>query len=130
VRQVEPGGPAEAAGLRAGDRLIEIDGVAMTSPDGGRRFTAIKPGKAVQWTIERGGARQMVRIVAQERKTGPGAERAERLRYSGTLGEARIEVRGAPVNVTEDSRSGEVVIRSHDLLVKVKVPRQDGGGRR
>jgi hypothetical protein len=102
----------------------------MTSRDGGRRFTEIKPGDTVQWTVERGGARQTIRMVAQERKTGPDAEGADRLRYSGTLGEARIEVRGAPVNVTEDSRSGEVVIRSHDLLVKVKVPRHDGGSRR
>jgi len=130
VRQVEPGGPAEAAGLRVGDRLIEIDGIAMTSTDGGRRFTAIQPGAAVQWTVERGGARQTVRIVAQGRKAGPGAETADRLRYSGTLGDARIEVRGVPVNVTEDARSGEVVIRSHDLLVRVKIPRQDGGAHR
>jgi len=125
VRQVEPGGPAEKAGLRVGDRLVEIDGLKMTVPDGGRRFTRIKPGETVEWTVERNGERKSVREVAQEREVAPtpAGKPPERLRYSGTLGNASIEVRGVPVNVTEDPAGGEIVIRSRDLLVRVKVPR-------
>jgi regulator of sigma E protease len=127
VRQVEPGGPAAAAGLRAGDRLTHIGGIAMTSPEGGRRFTQIKAGDAVEWTVERGGERRTIREVALEREAAgvaPGSA-PQRLRYSGHLGDADIEVRGAPVNVAEDPASGEIVIRSRDLLVRVKTRRQD-----
>ena len=45
---------------------------------------------------------------------------AQRLRYSGTVGGAQVEVRGAPVNVTRDARTGELVIRSSDITVRVK----------
>jgi len=77
--------------------------------------------------VERAGKRQTLRMVAQAKPAGNAAvegESPQRLRYAGALGKAQIEVRGVPVNVSEDSRNGEVLIRSHDLLVRVTVPHQ------
>lgn len=62
IAQVEPGSPAERAGLRPGDVITEIGGVPVTNPDDvhaliqGRR-----PGHQVEVGIQRGG----VRIVQQ-----------------------------------------------------------------
>ncbi|HKV06956.1 MAG TPA: hypothetical protein VJ725_02385 [Thermoanaerobaculia bacterium] len=80
---------------------------------------------SLQWTVERGGQSQTVRMVAEAKPDAkPSKKSAEalKLRYNGTLGPAQVEVRGAPVNVTEDEQTGELVIRSHDLLVRVKIP--------
>ena len=40
VYSVDADGPASRAGVRSGDVLAEIDGVSITSTDGGRRFSA------------------------------------------------------------------------------------------
>jgi predicted metalloprotease with PDZ domain len=40
VNGVTPGGPAEAAGVRAGDRLLAIGDLSVTSPDFGPEFRA------------------------------------------------------------------------------------------
>lgn len=103
---------------------MRIDGVPLSSSEGGRRFTEIEPGDTVQWTVERGGQPQTVRMVAAAKPESKPSKSAEalKLRYTGTLGPAEVEVRGAPVNVTEDERTGELVIRSHDLLVRVTIP--------
>ncbi|HEX8694355.1 MAG TPA: PDZ domain-containing protein [Longimicrobium sp.] len=127
VVSVERGSPAERAGIRRGDRLTHVDGVALTTQEGARRFRAIRPGQAVTWTYRRGSRSYAARATAARRPdapvaAAPGAPRAagQRLRYSGVVGGSEVEVRGAPVNVTRDERTGELVIRSRDLTVRVK----------
>ncbi|NIP81768.1 MAG: PDZ domain-containing protein [Gemmatimonadetes bacterium] len=122
VEDVAEGGPARRAGLRSGDALLEIDGVEITSARGGRRFTAIEPGDSVRLTVRRGGATRVVTVVAE---AGPMARAraaviGDRLRYEGRLGATRIEVRGAPVRVTRDEATGEVVIRTSDTVIVLK----------
>jgi S1-C subfamily serine protease len=63
IGQVIEGGPAAAARLRAGDRLLTIDGVAFDTPEGGRRFSLMTPGTPVQLVIERDGRRLAVELV-------------------------------------------------------------------
>lgn len=136
VVNVEPGTPAARAGMRRGDRLTHVDGVSLTTPEGWRRFGAIEPGQQVRWTYTRGGrAHQAVlraidrpdagraRAAASAASTAAAAAAGQRLRYSGTVGGAQVEVRGAPVTVSTDPRTGETVIRSADLTVRIQ-PRE------
>lgn len=66
VEAVAAGGAAERAGLRPGDRIERIDGVPTVSPEGGRRFGAIKPGQRVRLDVLRGDARIPVVLVAEK----------------------------------------------------------------
>ncbi|MDB4950943.1 MAG: hypothetical protein JWM27_3592, partial [Gemmatimonadetes bacterium] len=125
VISVEPGSPAYAAGMRGGDRLLAVDGLALTTPAGARRFSAIRPGQTVTWTYRRGSRTSTARMTAA-RRPDAGAPRAAspeasgRLRYSGAVGGTSVEVRGAPVTVSRDDRTGELVIRSADVTVRVR----------
>ena len=83
----------------------------MNSPEAGRRFTALQPGQSLVWTVERGAEQRKIRMVAQPRLDHAGAAAdgtAERLRYTGVVKGAQVEVRGAPVNVTEDTTPATV----------------------
>ncbi|HEX9937638.1 MAG TPA: PDZ domain-containing protein [Longimicrobium sp.] len=129
VESVEPASPAARAGIRRGDLLVAVDGVALTTPAGAQRFQAIRPGQTVAWTYRRGSGTHTARAAAQRRPDrpsttprAPGAARtaAQQLRFSGAVGRADVEVRGAPVTIIRDERTGELVIRSHDLTVRVR----------
>jgi membrane-associated protease RseP (regulator of RpoE activity) len=54
VVRVEPGSPAERAGIRPGDRLTHVAGVAITGAEGWPRFQAIRPGHGVTLGFARG----------------------------------------------------------------------------
>src|SRR5688500_7962759 len=58
IASVEDGGPAAAAGILVGDILVELDGVAISGPDGLRAALADRAGKAVKLVVLRGGVRQ------------------------------------------------------------------------
>jgi len=55
VEEVTPGGPADRAGVRAGDRLLAIGGMrAATLREARERIGALNPGDAVAIDLERG----------------------------------------------------------------------------
>ena len=137
VERIEVSGPAAGAGLRGGDVLTHIDGVALTTEAGGERFGAVEPGDTVTFRFVRNARGGEVRIVAQERPwtTVPvPAPRAaapavvargvplvaaapEPTRFSGVLGDAHVVVSGGPINVTRTDT--EIVIRSQDITVRI-----------
>ena len=138
IERVEVGGPAAKAGLRGGDELTHIDGVALTSEDGGRRFGAVQPGDTVVLHYRRNAteadavlvaAPQEWVVVAPKARAVPAkGERVvtaraatpiqETTRFSGVLGETQIVVTGGPITVTRTE--SEIVIRSQDVVVRVK----------
>ena len=71
VVNVLPQTPAESAGLRAGDVLKKIDGVAVDDPQSALNAIArIKPGDQVSLAIERGGEPYELTITVAQRPTG------------------------------------------------------------
>jgi hypothetical protein len=86
--------------------------------------------------VEREGARRELRVIAADRRgvvavtprppasAGPGSP----LRYAGTIGDATIEVRGAPVTVTTLEETGELIIQTGSTWIRVKVPPSRRGG--
>jgi PDZ domain len=133
VENVEPGSPAQRAGLRRGDRLTHVDGLLLTTTRGAQRFGNIRPGQTVTWAYRRGSAAYTARATAIRRPDAlptprtpsvpPSARAAQQVRYSGAVGGTDVEVRGAPVTITRDERTGETIIRSHDLTVRLRPDR-------
>jgi len=74
VYDVEPGSPAEHAGLREGDRIIAIDGRALSAqPAYHESYLRGRPGDGVTVTVERTGEEKplTLRGVFREKKKGP-----------------------------------------------------------
>jgi hypothetical protein len=67
VYSVDRGGPADAAGLRTGDSLVEIDGHAFVSREGGQAFANLRSGVRVRLTYVRDGRRRTVAVVPVDR---------------------------------------------------------------
>lgn len=65
VARVVPGSPAEKAGVRAGDRLVRVNGRAVAAPGQARAAVAsVRPGDAVALTLRRPGtAAELTRDV-------------------------------------------------------------------
>ncbi|HEU0015114.1 MAG TPA: PDZ domain-containing protein [Longimicrobium sp.] len=129
VVSVEPGTPAARAGMRRGDRLTHVDGVSLTTQAGWRAFSRIRPRQQVRWTYTRDGRSHTASMTALARPDAHAAPAAptpnargngNALRYSGRVGNSSVEVRGAPVTVSRDPRTGETIIRSADLTVRIR----------
>jgi C-terminal processing protease CtpA/Prc len=147
VYHLEPGSPAHRAGLRNGDRIVRIDGHAITTAAGGAAFTGIRPGDSVRLGIARDGvAGELERVVVadarpalqssvlDELRRGAGrqapastsrqAVTLQPLRFAGTIGTAEIEVRGRDrVAVSELVPGEEIEIIVGDTVVRVRLRR-------
>ena len=55
IGEVVPGGPADRAGLEAGDRIVEVDGVAVEDWQAFARLAEERPGRYLELTVRRGG---------------------------------------------------------------------------
>jgi putative serine protease PepD len=63
VAGVVPGGPADDAGLRLGDRIVSVGGRAITeSADVATAVIAHKPGDQIQVRVRRGGSDKTVTV--------------------------------------------------------------------
>ncbi|HWM93778.1 MAG TPA: PDZ domain-containing protein [Thermoanaerobaculia bacterium] len=63
VLTVVPGGPADRAGIRPDDVILKVNGIPLSSPDGGEHLGEIRPGQAITLEIGRGGSLRSVKIV-------------------------------------------------------------------
>ena len=58
ITRVVPASPAEAAGLRAGDRILALNGVSYATADRAamkKAYSAMVPDNTITYTIDRGG---------------------------------------------------------------------------
>ena len=62
IDRLDPEGPSAGA-LREGDVLVAIDGILITSEDGGQRLANLRPGVAAVLWIRRGDRDLEVRVV-------------------------------------------------------------------
>jgi hypothetical protein len=73
VREVSPGGPAERAGVRAGDLIVAVNGKEVRGADPARRVVellrGVRPGDKVTLRVLRAGRRLEFRVTA-----GPGLD--------------------------------------------------------
>ncbi len=65
VDQVLPGRPAERAGLRAGDRIVAIDGAPVRSPSDVAQLTNARPGDALAFRYQRGDAVAEAQLIPE-----------------------------------------------------------------
>ncbi|HYE64320.1 MAG TPA: RIP metalloprotease RseP [Pyrinomonadaceae bacterium] len=73
IGMVEEGGPAKEAGLKAGDRIVAINGVPARNKEQVTQFIQDNKAEPIRLTIERGGERQ--EITARVRQMPDGRER-------------------------------------------------------
>jgi hypothetical protein len=99
VYSIEPGSPADRAGLRRGDVITHVDGLGITSDAGARRITDIEPHESVRYTIRRGTSTAYVTLRATDRAAPPEAmgqrelrERLERISRMRDLEAAQREI--------------------------------------
>ena len=137
IRAVEAGSAADAAGLRAGDRVVRVDGLDITTERGGERLARLAPGRDVTLDLERDGLPVEVTLTAPRAQSrvprapspvsAPTAplppSPAGPLRQVSRLGDVDIEVRGdAAVYIEEGD---VIIIRSQGLEVRLR--RRSGG---
>lgn len=65
VKGVEPGSPADRAGLRPGDVLLRIGGHTFTAAGGGSYLRGLRPGQSLPVDLLRDGRQVTVQIVPQ-----------------------------------------------------------------
>src|SRR5689334_23075495 len=65
VEQVLPGKPAERAGIRAGDRIVAVDGVPTRSPSDVASLTNAKPGATLTYRVQRDDSTIDVPVTAE-----------------------------------------------------------------
>jgi S1-C subfamily serine protease len=68
IKVADVRGPAEKAGIKAGDILLELDGRPVTEETVGAALEKKQPGDEVEATLLRAGKREKVRVVLGERK--------------------------------------------------------------
>ncbi len=103
---VAPGGPADRAGFRTGDRITHINGASILSPEGARRFGAVIPGQRIRLTATRNGT-PITRELTLSERPRPSYDRRS-LRYTGRLSGVDVEVWSA---------DGATVKREGDTMV-------------
>ena len=79
VNSVEKGGPAEKAGVEAGDIIIKVDGREVrNSAELPRIVTMVKPGSKITLTVWRKGGQRDVAVTVAEMKDEPAVTPARR----------------------------------------------------
>ena len=130
IRDIKSGGPA-AGRLHDGDVLLSVDGLGITTPEAWHRMRDVAPGQALRFSVRRGTDTATATVTPSARcaapsdprilRAGParasfGASPARTL----TVGNAIVEIAGAPESVSYDPKSGETVIVAGGAIVRIK----------
>ncbi|MGW8266609.1 MAG: PDZ domain-containing protein [Longimicrobiales bacterium] len=100
IFSIEAGGPSDGT-LKAGDRLVAIDGMLITTREGGRRYADVEPGETVTVRYRRDGVVQEVGIRVGSRCAYPPAPTVSAGRVAPPppprpVGEATVGIATAP----------------------------------
>ena len=108
VNSVEKGGPADKAGVEAGDIILKADGREVrTSSELPRIVTVIKPGHKVTLTVWRKGAQKDLAVtVAEIKEDAPATPRVAR--RPGAQGEGQAEPAGSRAADLTDEQNKEL----------------------
>ncbi|PLW78532.1 DegQ family serine endoprotease [Cohaesibacter celericrescens] len=83
VTEIDPAGPAQAAGLQVGDLILKVNDNTVNSPDGfGYRFTTVGIGETVRLTILRQGSEKQISLKAVAAPEKPLRDEREIAGYS------------------------------------------------
>jgi Do/DeqQ family serine protease len=128
ITRVEPGSPAEDAGIEAGDVVVAVEGAAVANAaDLRNRVGLVRVGEEINVTVVRDGTRgdHRVRVATIERATYPGSESAPQL--SGAVFQAMGsehplygQINGVVVaDVERGSRAWHNNIRPGDVIIAI-----------
>ena len=142
IEGVDSTGPAARAGMRPGDIVLMIDGLALTSTAGARRLADAEPDQKLLVTYDRDGVTRTIPVIAAERpapeplaaagRASSGATTASRdgrdgtVRFSGALGDMIVTVQGSPdVHVVEQQGKcgGLILTPTHRIELTCSRPR-------
>jgi serine protease Do len=124
VSAVTPGSPAERAGVRRGDVIVEIDGASVADSNALRNHVArLQPGTTTTLKVVRGGQERQVSVqlaelprTAQDESSRPAREGSEGgLGLSVAPGQSGVEVTG----VDPSGPAAEAGIRTGDVIEEV-----------
>ncbi len=134
VRQVERDSPAERAGLKPGDVILECQGQAIKNPDDlVALISATAPGTRVPVVLLRDGSRQTVPVTVEELQDGATASGAQSGSGAGfglaltdltadlaqRLG-LRAGARGAVIEDVESGSAAETAgLRTNDVILEI-----------
>ncbi|HXH82216.1 MAG TPA: RIP metalloprotease RseP [Candidatus Tectomicrobia bacterium] len=68
ISSVQPGSPAERAGLAPGDVVVGVEGQRVYTPEDMVEVIRARPGESLSITVERDGARRTVTVVPEAEK--------------------------------------------------------------
>ena len=110
IGSVEPGSPAEAAGLVPGDEIVSVDGRPIGAWDDALLAIVIRPDAAINVGIRRGGADQQVTVRSVSKATdAAGKEKVGHIGVSPML----------LVKPTPDQAAAKAGIRPGDGLLRI-----------
>jgi regulator of sigma E protease len=137
VGEVIEGSPASAAGLKAGDLIVSIDGREIEDFGELQHVIMINPGRPLGFIIERGGARMPVTVVPELREQQDSIAGRHRRALIGikSMGTASKVVRKqvGPIEAVSRAigRTGDIVVGTatyiKDVVVRIQDPDQLGG---
>jgi len=140
IASVEKDAPAEKAGLKAGDIILEYDGKPITEGNELPRYVAVTPiDKKVKLVIFRDGKRQEVTVVISRLKDGAAQASAGSVNESETIGivvqeltkelASRLGIRDTKGLIVSEVKPGsaaeEAGITAGDVIIEVNGQRPD-----
>jgi serine protease Do len=120
VSSVEPGGPADKAGIQPGDVLLSVNGKAVDrSAELPPLVAAVKPGSKATFDVWRNGAKRSLAVTVGELKPDQVARAPEQREDGGKLG---LALRQGEEGLVVEKASGPAAragIRPGDVVVAV-----------
>lgn len=72
IGRLQPGGAAEQAGIKAGDRIVTVNGTPIEDWEALALYISEHPGQAIVMEVERGGAVRHIQVTPKRHETDEG----------------------------------------------------------